>query len=93
MDFYDIDSLQAHISKTMAFYHPRAIDSKGGFFHYLRDDGEIYNRSHRHLVSSARYVFTYARYAEHFNRPEYLDWARHGLTFIERFHFQPDYHG
>lgn len=93
MDFYDIASLQAHVGKTMAFYHPRAIDPNGGFFHYLRDDGEIYNRHHRHLVSSARYVFTYARYAEHFKRPEYLDWARHGLEFIERFHFQRDYQG
>lgn len=32
MDFYDIASLQAHISKTMAFYHPRAIDPEGASF-------------------------------------------------------------
>ncbi|WP_104202508.1 AGE family epimerase/isomerase [Billgrantia saliphila] len=93
MDVYDTACLEAHVRKTMAFYHPRAIDPQGGFHHYLRDDGETYDRRHRHLVSSARYVVTYARYAEHFQQPEYLDWARHGLDFLERFHFQPDYQG
>ena len=93
MNVYDITCLEAHIRKTMGFYHPRAIDPRGGFFHYLRDDGEIYDRRHRHLVSSARYVFTYARFAAHFQAPEYLRWARHGLDYLERVHFQPDYQG
>ncbi|EPC02572.1 hypothetical protein L861_09515 [Litchfieldella anticariensis FP35 = DSM 16096] len=93
MNVYDIAFLESHIRKTMAFYHPRAIDPHGGFFHYLRDDGEIYDRHHRHLVSSARFVFTYARYGEYFQRPEYLRWARHGLKYLEQVHFQSDYQG
>jgi mannose/cellobiose epimerase-like protein (N-acyl-D-glucosamine 2-epimerase family) len=52
--------LRDHIAKTMAFYHPRAIDPAGGFFHYFRDDGTVYDTSHRHLVSSTRFVFNYA---------------------------------
>ncbi|MFC3282402.1 AGE family epimerase/isomerase [Litchfieldella rifensis] len=93
MNVYDTAFLEAHIRKTMAFYHPCAIDPHGGFFHYLRDDGEIYDRHHRHLVSSARYVFTYARYGDHFQHPEYLHWARHGLRYLEQAHFQDDYQG
>lgn len=93
MNVYDIAALESHIRDTMAFYHPRAIDPQGGFFHYLRDDGEVYDRQHRHLVSSARYVFTYARFAAYFEAPEYLRWARHGLDYLEQAHFQSDYQG
>ncbi|MDI5986950.1 AGE family epimerase/isomerase [Halomonas sp. M4R5S39] len=93
MNVYDIAFLEAHIRKTMGFYHPRAIDPEGGFFHYLRDDGTIYDRRHRHLVSSARYVFTYAHFAAYFQAPDYLAWARHGLRYLEERHFQPDYQG
>ncbi|WP_271003737.1 AGE family epimerase/isomerase, partial [Listeria seeligeri] len=59
-DFRSPAFLRAHIADTMAFYHPRCIDPNGGFFHYFRDDGSIYDASHRHLVSSTRFVFNYA---------------------------------
>ncbi len=52
--------LRGHIRRTMAFYHPRCIDPAGGFFHYFKDDGRVYDTSHRHLVSSTRFVFNYA---------------------------------
>ena len=41
-DFRSEHFLRSHIADTMAFYHPRAIDPKGGFFHYFRDDGPLY---------------------------------------------------
>ena len=41
-DFHSATFLRAHIAQTMAFYHPRAIDPDGGFFHYFRDDGSVY---------------------------------------------------
>ena len=44
--------LAAHIDKTLAFYEPNALDPEGGFFHYFLDDGTVYERSHRHLVSA-----------------------------------------
>lgn len=93
MDIYAPAQLEAHIRKIMAFYHPRCIDPNGGFFHYLRDDGTIDDRYHRHLVSSARYVFTYARYAAYFAEPEYLHWVRHGLAYLEDHHYQTRYQG
>ncbi|MFE0501236.1 AGE family epimerase/isomerase [Lysobacter soli] len=85
-DFRSDAFLRAHIAQTMAFYHPRAIDPKGGFFHYFRDDGSVYDASHRHLVSSTRFVFNYAMAAREFGNAEYLDAARHGLRYLRDVH-------
>lgn len=85
-DFRSEAFLRAHIADTMAFYHPRAIDPKGGFFHYFRDDGSIYDASHRHLVSSTRFVFNYAMAAREFGETAYLDAARHGLRYLRDVH-------
>jgi mannose/cellobiose epimerase-like protein (N-acyl-D-glucosamine 2-epimerase family) len=89
-DFGDPATLRAHIADTMAFYHPRAIDPAGGFFHYFRDDGSVYDPSHRHLVSSTRFVFDYAMAAREFaDAPaarDYLDAATHGLRHLRDVH-------
>jgi mannose/cellobiose epimerase-like protein (N-acyl-D-glucosamine 2-epimerase family) len=85
-DFRSESFLREHIAQTMAFYHPRAIDPNGGFFHYFRDDGTVYDASHRHLVSSTRFVFNYAMAAIEFGKPEYLDAVRHGLRYLREVH-------
>jgi mannose/cellobiose epimerase-like protein (N-acyl-D-glucosamine 2-epimerase family) len=93
-DFHSASFLRQHIAQTMAFYHPRAIDPAGGFFHYFRDDGTIYDRRHRHLVSSTRFVFNYAMAALEFGQPgaperEYVEAARHGLRYLREVHRDP----
>lgn len=88
-DFRDPTFLRAHIADTMAFYHPRAIDPAGGFFHYFRDDGSVYDASHRHLVSSTRFVFNYAMAAREFDREDYREAARHGLRYLRQAHRDP----
>ena len=90
-DFRSEAFLHAHIAQTMAFYHPRAIDPRGGFFHYFRDDGTVYDTVHRHLVSSTRFVFNYAMAAREFAadaalRAQYLGAARHGLRYLRERH-------
>jgi mannose/cellobiose epimerase-like protein (N-acyl-D-glucosamine 2-epimerase family) len=85
-DFRSDTFLREHIAQTMAFYHPRAIDPAGGFFHYLLDDGTVYDAGHRHLVSSTRFVFNYAMAAIEFGKPEYLDATRHGLRYLRDVH-------
>jgi mannose/cellobiose epimerase-like protein (N-acyl-D-glucosamine 2-epimerase family) len=85
-DFRSDTFLREHIAQTMAFYHPRAIDPAGGFFHYFLDDGTVYDASHRHLVSSTRFVFNYAMAAIEFGKPEYLDATRHGLRYLRDVH-------
>ncbi|MGA9421929.1 MAG: AGE family epimerase/isomerase [Rhodanobacteraceae bacterium] len=85
-DFRSPGFLREHIRATLAFYHPRCIDPAGGFFHYFRDDGTIYDRSHRHLVSSTRFVVQYAWAARAFGDTAYLDAARHGLAYLRDVH-------
>jgi len=88
-DFRSEAFLREHIARTMAFYHPRAIDPAGGFFHYFKDDGTVYDRSHRHLVSSTRFVFNYALAAIEFEDADYLEAARHGLRYLREAHRNP----
>lgn len=85
-DFRSPEFLREHIAHTMAFYHPRCIDPKGGFFHYFKDDGTVYDVGHRHLVSSTRFVFNYAMAFREFGEQEYLDVARHGLRYLREAH-------
>lgn len=59
-DFRSPEFLRAHVRDTLAFYLPRAIDPTGGLFHFLRDDGSVYDAHTRHLVSSTRYVVTFS---------------------------------
>lgn len=92
-DFADPAFLRAHIADTMAFYHPRSIDPAGGFFHYFRDDGSIYDPAHRHLVSSTRFVFNNAMAAVEFDgsplADAYRDAATHGLRYLRDAHRDP----
>ena len=90
-DFRSPEFLRAHIAKTMAFYHPRCIDPAGGFFHYFRDDGTVYDASHRHLVSSTRFVFNYAMAWREFGDDpvlgaEYREAMLHGLRYLRDAH-------
>jgi mannose/cellobiose epimerase-like protein (N-acyl-D-glucosamine 2-epimerase family) len=88
-DFRSPDFLRAHVAKTLAFYHPRCIDPQGGFFHYFKDDGAVYDAHHRHLVSSTRFVFNYAMAWREFKQAAYLDAVRHGLRYLRDVHRDP----
>jgi len=54
------EALWAHMRHTLAFYAPRARDETGGCFQFFKDDGTVYDRRTRHLVSSTRFVFNHA---------------------------------
>ncbi|TFW19330.1 AGE family epimerase/isomerase [Massilia arenosa] len=88
-DFKDPAVLRAHVAHTMAFYHPRCIDPSGGFYHYFKDDGTVYDAHTRHLVSSTRFVFNYAMAARRLGDPAYLDQVRHGVAFLRDVHLNP----
>jgi mannose/cellobiose epimerase-like protein (N-acyl-D-glucosamine 2-epimerase family) len=88
-DFRQPATLRAHIAHSMAFYHPRALDPTGGFFHYFLDDGTIYDARSRHLVSSTRFIFIYAKAAREFGNAEYVQAVRHGLAFLRNAHRNP----
>ena len=65
--------LLQHIRDTMRFYHPAALDPSGGFYHFFKDDGSVYDSETRHLVSSTRFIFNYAMAYRHFGDAAYLD--------------------
>jgi mannose/cellobiose epimerase-like protein (N-acyl-D-glucosamine 2-epimerase family) len=88
-NFRDPAVLLAHARDTMRFYHPRAIDPAGGLYHYFKDDGTVYDTRHRHLVSSTRFVFTYAMAYRHFRDPAYLEGLKHALRFLRSGHRDP----
>ena len=85
-DFRSRKFLLEHIRHTMAFYHPRAIDPHGGFYHFFRDDGSVYDTHTRHLVSSTRFIFNYAMASRQFGDPTYLDATRHGVAYLRSAH-------
>jgi mannose/cellobiose epimerase-like protein (N-acyl-D-glucosamine 2-epimerase family) len=89
IDFRSPDFLRRHILHTMSFYEGRALDPSGGFFHYFKDDGEVYDRQTRHLVSSTRFVFNYAMAARRFGNVQWRNAARHGLRFLRDVHRDP----
>jgi len=88
-NFRSPDFLLAHVAHTMAFYYPRCIDPSGGFYHFFRDDGEVYDRSTRHLVSSTRFVFNYAMAHRHLPGSGYKEALLHGLAFLRDVHRNP----
>jgi mannose/cellobiose epimerase-like protein (N-acyl-D-glucosamine 2-epimerase family) len=84
-DFESAQVLRAHVDATLGFYLPHAFDPQGGFFHYYLDDGTVYNRTHRHLVSATRLVFTWSNAHASTGREPFRDWARHALAHLEAF--------
>jgi mannose/cellobiose epimerase-like protein (N-acyl-D-glucosamine 2-epimerase family) len=77
--------LEAHVDTILRFYAPNALDPSGGFFHCFLDDGTVYDRRTRHLVSATRFVFNWAMAHRHTGRTPYLDWTRHALAHLEAF--------
>jgi mannose/cellobiose epimerase-like protein (N-acyl-D-glucosamine 2-epimerase family) len=91
--FREREFLLSHIQDTLRFYAPNVFDPSGGFYHFFSDDGSIYNRTTRHLVSSCRYVFNYAMAYREFGDPQHLEYARHGLNFLRDVHWDAELKG
>lgn len=91
-DFESPEFLTKHIEDILAFYEPHVFDEKGGFFQHFLDDGSIYDKDTRHLVSSTRFVFNYVNAWQLTGRSHYRDWAEHGLNYLESHHRHPNGH-
>lgn len=84
--------LRDHAGSILRFYELSAFDPAGGFFHHFRDDGSVYDRSTRHLVSSTRFVFNHANAWLRGYGDQYRAWVRHGVDFLLERHRMPDGH-
>ena len=90
MKFHRLDFLEDHARSILRFYEPIVLDKRGGFFHNFQDDGSIFDKESRHLVSSTRFVFNYAEAYRRGLGDHYREWVRHGLQFIEKAHLRPE---
>lgn len=88
INFRDKTFLSNHIKDILSFYQNNVLDDEnGGFHHNFFDDGSLIDTNIKHLVSSTRMVFNYAKSYELFKEPEYLAKVEHGLSFIKTIHF------
>ena len=90
VDYRSRDFLIRQIRDTLAFYDPRALDPRGGFFHCFMNNGEVFDPGLRTLVASCRFVFNYAKAYQRFAHPEYLARVRHGLAYLRNTHRNPE---
>ncbi|MEA3089712.1 MAG: hypothetical protein QOJ04_1054 [Caballeronia sp.] len=86
-NFRSRDFLLDHVRHTLTFYARTARDDSGGFFHFFKDDGTVYDRTTRHLVSSTRFVFNHAMAFRHFGGQQHQDNARHAFAFLRNAHW------
>lgn len=82
--------LLTHIQSILDFYLPNVVDQSGGFFHNFKDDGSVFNHSHRHLVSSCRMVWNFCKAYELFQDPKYLKLVQHGVDYIRNKHWDEE---
>jgi len=86
-DFHSTSFLRNHIQTILSFYDG-SVDSSGGFYQNFLDDGTIFDRDTRHLVSSARFVLNYSWASQLFQRPDDQSRIKHGLRYLEERHFR-----
>ena len=88
-DFRSRGFLLQHIRHTRQFYDPRCLDASGGFYHFYKDDGTVYDARTRHLVSSTRFVFNFAMAYRQFGEDADRERMLHGLRFLREAHRNP----
>ena len=82
-DFRTREFLLQHLEQSMQFFNPsRCIDPSGGFFHFFGEDGTVYDKTTRVLVTEARFIFSYAVAYQHLRKEEYLTAVKHGVSFL-----------
>ena len=83
-DFETPAFLKTHIQSVLDFYAPHVFDEQGGFFHHFLDDGSVYDRKTRHLVSSTRFVFNFVNAYHQTKNEIYRNFAEHGFQFLKK---------
>lgn len=93
MNFYTQDFLLNHCQKIIDFYTPNVLNSQGGYHQNFKDDGSVFSADFKQLVSSTRIIVNYATAGQVFNRPDYLEIAKLGLSYLENVHWRSDSNG
>ena len=79
------------LNDTLAFWFPRCVDEEhGGFITALDRDGSILDTD-KSVWQQGRITWLLSTlYNTVERRPEWLEWARHGIDFIRRYGFDTD---
>ncbi|WP_231882118.1 AGE family epimerase/isomerase [Alteromonas stellipolaris] len=93
LGFSSPDFLSQHIKSILAFYEPNVDALSGGFHQNFSDDGSVFDENTRHLVSSTRFVFNYARAYLTFGDSRYLSRVASGIKFLREYHLNPETQG
>ena len=88
-DFNSHSFLTQHIESILKFYETNVDDPKGGFYQNFKDNGEVYDKDIRHLVSSSRFIYNYARTYIQFGRRVDLERVFSGISFLRKNHRNP----
>jgi len=79
------------LNDTVPFWFPRSVDREhGGFLHCLDRDGSLVDTDKSVWVQGRMSWMLLTMYNGFDRRPEWLEWARGGLEFIERHCFDTD---
>lgn len=81
-DFRSKKFILEHMQRSMDFFHPHCIDPSGGFYHFFADDGSVYDKTTRVMVTEARFIFSFAIAYEYLKKEEYKTAIRHGVEFL-----------
>lgn len=86
-DFASVEFLEQHINFILDFYEGRVV-APDGFYQCFKDNGDVYDASTRHLVSSTRFIFNYATAYRLYGTTHYREHAEHGLKHLLNKHKQ-----
>jgi N-acylglucosamine 2-epimerase len=79
------------LNDTVPFWFPRSVDREhGGFLHCLDRDGSLVDTDKSVWVQGRMSWMLLTMYNGFEHRPEWLEWARGGLEFIDRHCFDTD---
>ncbi|MFC3120608.1 AGE family epimerase/isomerase [Agaribacter flavus] len=79
-----------HIASILSFYDARIDDEAGGYYQNYKDDGTVFDKGFKQLVSSTRLVVNYSLAYSLFGKEEYKQRALRGIAFVENVHWQKD---
>jgi N-acylglucosamine 2-epimerase len=79
------------LQSTLPFWFPRCVDTEHGGFLFSRDqDGSLLDTDKAIWLQGRASWLLATLYADVEPRPEWLEWARHGIDFLRRHGFDDD---
>ncbi len=80
------ETLQRHLeTRILPFWEGLTDQENGGFYGYVDKDLKVHRDAHKGCILNSRILWTFSTAARVLGEEKYLEYARHALTFMERF--------